>query len=317
MATDTVQKMDEIPYFYNKEGVVPLWDHPLLSGYKILPKGYKPYTTIEAVLSLYIKRLIDDEDIMILKVLGDAICCNENQLRRYLSPKMTNAQVSKRLDKFRYYGLVDRWKVKLQSTGDDYEPPPAPFTLGIAGYKLLKHYYNQCFFMDPNRWDTLGIGAVQRYVAMNEIRCMMFEKRSLANWKWNALINSNNLIRKPLGVAEVKTPRGNLNFFIERAQMNQDFIGFLRDKLYQWTKVYEQEKKSIVVNGFEENQIIVIIYASTLSIAEVIHKELLLDTFPFSLFVCVEEDLVTDGLATSFYQPTSSSLDRKKLAFFN
>ncbi|MCM3441370.1 hypothetical protein AB3Z07_27820 (plasmid) [Metabacillus halosaccharovorans] len=316
MTNQTNTEIEEIPYFFSKEGEIPFWDHPLLSGYKLLPKGYKPYTTIEAVLSLCIKGIIKEEDMMVLKVLGDAICCNEEQLRRYLSSKMSRSDVSKKLNKFRIYGLVDRWKVRIRSDEEEKYKPPAPFTIGIAGYKLLKHYYNHEFFMDPNKWDSLGIGAVQRYVAMNELRCQLVERKAIANWKWNALVENNRLIRKPLGIAEIKTPRGKLNFLIERAQMNQDFLGFLRDKLKQWKTVYENNNKNIKVDGFEQNNIIITIFTSTLSIAEVIQRELLLDTLPFKVFICVEEDLVKDSLATSFYLPTSEALVRKELSFF-
>ncbi|MBU7595896.1 hypothetical protein [Metabacillus halosaccharovorans] len=315
MTNQLASEVEDIPYYYSKEGEVPFWDHPLLYGYKFLPKGYKPYTTIEAVLSLCVKGIIKEDDMMVLKVLGDAICCNEDQLRRYLSSKLSRSDVSKKLDKFRIYGLVDRWKVRIRSDEEEKYKPPAPFTLGIAGYKLLKHYYNHEFFMDPNKWDSLGIGAIQRYVAMNELRCQMVERKTIANWKWNALVANNRLIRKPLGVAEIKTPRGNLNFLIERAQMNQDFINFLRDKLNQWKKLYDTGMKNIQVDSFEKNSTIITIFTSTLSIAEVIQRELLLDTFPFKVFFCVEEDLVKDGLATSFYLPTPEALVRKELSF--
>ncbi|MFC0273775.1 hypothetical protein ACFFIX_20520 [Metabacillus herbersteinensis] len=317
MSTNILQdEIIEYPYYLDKKGDVPFWDHPLLNGYKFLPKDYRPYTTIEAVLSLYMRKRIDDTDVMILKVLGDAICCNEDQLRRYLSSRISRSDVSKRLDKFRRVGLVDRWKVRIRTDEEEQYKPPAPFTLGIAGYKLLKHYYNQDFFMDPNRWDGLGIGAIQRYVAMNELRCKFIEAKSVSNWKWNALIGSNKLVPKPMGVAEIETPRGNLNFLIERAQMSQNFVGFLKDKLYRWKKLFEKERM-LKVNEFPDNTSVVVIYTSTLSVAQEIHKQLLLDTYPYKVWVCVEEDLVEDGLGTAFYQPQQEALTRIHLEFFD
>ncbi|MDC3424298.1 hypothetical protein NC797_07220 [Aquibacillus sp. 3ASR75-11] len=303
----------EYPFYYNKRGEVPFWDHPLITGYKFLPKGYYPYVTIEAVLSLYLKRRIDDTDIMIIKVLGDAICCNEDQLRRYLSSKISRSDVSQRLERFRKVGLVERWKVRIKSEEDSYKPP-APFVLGIAGYKLLKHYYNKDFFMDPNRWDTLGVGAVQRYVAVNELRCRLIEAKAARNWKWNALVSDNPRIKKPMGVAEIQTPRGNLNLLIERAQMSQDFVGYLKDKLNSWKHVCDEEGK-IPVTDFANNMSPVVLFASTLSLAQKLQSDLLLDTFPFTIWVCVEEDMLEEGLDTAFYMPHKDGLKRVRMDF--
>lgn len=303
----------EYPYLYTKKGEVPFWDHPQMYGYKFLPKDYRPVATIEAVLSLYARKRIDETDIMILKVLGDAICCNEDQLRRYFSTKLTSSQVSKRLDKLRKMAFVERWKVRVR-TDEEYKPP-APFVLGIAGYKLLKHYYNQDFFMDPNRWDSLGIGAVQRYVAVNEFRCRLIEARAASSWKWNALIADNKLIKKPMGVAEIVTPKGNINFLIDRPQMNQNYIGYLKDKLHNWKKVYQKYGNKLPISDFAENVPTVIIFASTISMAKQIHKEVMLDTFPYIVWFCIEEDMTVDGLDKAFYRPVKEDLQRFTLDF--
>jgi hypothetical protein len=302
----------EFPFFTTKNGEIPFWDHPFLKGSKVLPNKYYPYTTQEGVIELYRRGRIDETDFIILKVLGDAVCANEDQIRRYMGSLISRSETSKRLDRFRTNALVDRWKVRIR--GDDESiKPPAPFTLGVAGYKLLKHFYNADFFMDPNRWDNYGIGGIKRYVAMNELRCMMTEKRIVTKWKWNAVIANNPHIKFPMGAAELKTPQGNINFLIDRAQMNQNFIGYFRDKLESWKLVY-QKYGNIPVSEFPENMSVVIIYTSTLSIAEYIHKEIMLDTFPFHIWVCVEEDL-HQGFNTAFYIPNKEKLKRIRLDF--
>ncbi|WP_241656023.1 hypothetical protein [Halobacillus litoralis] len=282
-----------------------------------MPKNYRPHVTIESVLSLYMKRKIDDTDLILLKVLGDAVCCNEDQLRRYLSSKISRSSVSKRLDKFRRYGLVERWKVRIKSEDEDEaRKPPAPFVLGIAGYKLLKHYYNDEFFMDPNRWDHLGISAVQRYVAMNEIRCRLIEAKAAKAWKWNPSLTFYKNIRNPMGAAEIRTPRGNINFIMERLQMSQDFVGFMKSKLHQWTKVFEKQQ-NLLLDDMHELLPTVIISASTLSMGETLHTNVMLDTFPFNVWVTVEEDMESDGLENSFYRPEGKELKRIKLDFLS
>ncbi|MFT9495744.1 MULTISPECIES: hypothetical protein [Bacillota] len=303
----------DYPLFTTKEGDVPFWDHPFLKGNKVLPTKYYPHTTQEAVIELYRRGRIDDTDFILLKVLGDAICANEDQLRRYMERKMSRSETSKRLDKFRSIGLVDRWKVRIRGEEESVKPP-APFTLGVGGYKLMKHFYNEDFFMDPNRWDNYGIGGIKRYVAMNELRCMMTEKKIVNRWKWNAVVANNPRLKFPMAAAEIKTPQGNINFLIDRAQMNQNFIGYFRDKLENWKKVYEKHG-NIPVSEFPENMGFVVIFASTLSVAEYIHKELMLDTFPYHIWVCVEEDLLQYGLDTAFYIPNKEKLKRIKLDF--
>ncbi|MEI2356711.1 hypothetical protein [Mesobacillus zeae] len=303
----------EYPLFRTKKGEVPLWDHPFLKGSKVLPQKYYPYTTIEGAIDLYRRGRIDDTDFILLKVLGDAICANEDQLRRYMASVMSPSQTSKRLDKFRTTGLVERWKVRIRGQEENLKPP-APFTLGIAGFKLMKHYYNEDFFMNPNRWDDIGVGAIKRYVAMNELRCLMTEKKVISKWKWNAVLANNHRLKFPLAAAEIKTAQGNVNFLIDRAQMNQNYIGYFRDKLNSWVKIY-QHYGTIPVSDFQENQSFVIIFASTLTVAEHLHSELMLDTFPFHVWVCVEEDLLQEGLNTAFYRPSKEKLQRLMLEF--
>lgn len=303
----------EYPFFTTKRDEVPLWDHPFLKGNKVLPKKYYPYTTLEGAIDLYRRRIIDDTDLILLKVLGDSICSNEDQLRRYMSQKMSPSQTSKRLDKFRSYGLVDRWKIRIRGQEETVKPP-APFTLGVAGYKLLKHYYGDRYFLDPNRWDSYGIGGIKRFVAMNELRCIMTELKIAKAWKWNAIIANNPRLPFPMGAAEMKTPDGNINFLIDRAQMNQNFIGYFKEKLHKWKQVYEQ-KGTLPVSVLPDNPVFVVIFTSTLTIAEHIHKEIMLDTFPFHIFLCVEEDLHRDGLQTSFYVPNKENLKRIKMNF--
>lgn len=303
----------EYPLFTTKRGEVPFWDHPFLKGNKVLPSKYYPYTTLEGVIDLFKRGRIDDTDFMLLKVLGDSICANEDQIRRYMISVMSRSETSKRLDRFRTNGLVDRWKVRIRGQEDTVKPP-APFTLGVAGYKLLKHFYNEDFFMDPNRWDNYGIGGIKRFVAMNELRCQMIERKIVNKWKWNAIIADNPRLKFPLGAAEIKTPQGNVNFLIDRAQMNQNFIGYFRDKLEAWKRVYEKFG-NIPVSEFPDNIGFVVIYTSTLTVAEYIHEQIMLDTYPFHIWVCVEEDLLQDGLNTAFYIPNKEKLKRIKLEF--
>lgn len=315
--TQELQDLDlDYQYHLTKEGKVPFWDHPHTRGYKVIPQSYHPITTLQGVLALHQRMQIKEEDVMILKVLGDAVCCSEEQLKRYLSSKLTASQVTKKLRRFRESALVDRWHVRVIGEEEGYAPP-SPFTIGIGGYKFLKHYYNDQFYMDPERWDRYGIKAIQRYVATNEIRCRMVEAGILRNWKWHAVLNKNPHLTRPLGVAQVETPKGMVNFIIERTQMSQDYIGFLRKKLDLWKLLYERHK-TIPIDQFESHPTVVVVYASTYSIAEDIQKELLLDTYPFPVWLCVEENIYMDGgLSRAFCRPARHELIQLNVDFMN
>lgn len=291
--------MDDSPVFTTRNGEIPFWDHPLLKSSYVKPSKYYPYTGIEGAMTLLNRKIIDEADFTLIKVLGDAVCANEDQIRRYMSSLMSRSETSKRLDRLRTNGVVDRWKVRIR--GDEETRPPAPFTLGVAGYRLLKHYYSDQFFMAPDRWDNYGVGGLKRYVSMNELRCQFIEKKVVSKWKWNARLANNARYKFPMSAAEVKTPNGNINFLIDRAQMNQNFIGYFRDKFENWKYVYNKYG-NLPISDFPENPQIVIIYTSTISIAEAIHKELLLDTLPFNILFLVEE-LINENLESAYYQP--------------
>lgn len=303
----------EQSYYTTKNGEVPLWDHPSLKGSKVLPKNYYPFTNVESTVEHFRRGLLDERDFTILKVLGDAVCANEGQLRRYLGSKYSPSQTSNRLDRLRKHGFVDRWKVRIRGQEEEIKPP-APFTLGMAGYKLMKHYYNSEFFMDSNRWDTLGIGGIKRYVSMNELRCIMVEMSILKKWTWNPVIGGHNKNHRPLAVGLIDSPNGMVNFLIDRVQTSQNFIGFFKERLYNWSTLYEKYGH-IKIADFPDYETYSIIFAPTLSVAEQLQKELMLETYPFSIWICVEEDLLTSGFNTAFYVPTSEKLKRIRLGF--
>ncbi|RUU71164.1 hypothetical protein EOC06_38770, partial [Mesorhizobium sp. M7A.F.Ca.MR.362.00.0.0] len=64
------QQEAEYPLYTTRNGEVPFWDHPLLKGSKVLPKKYYPYTGIEGAITLLNRRIIDDKDFTLIKVLG-------------------------------------------------------------------------------------------------------------------------------------------------------------------------------------------------------------------------------------------------------
>lgn len=105
-----------------------------------------------------------------------------------------------------------------------------------------------------------------------------------------------------------------MNFLIDRVQGTQNYIGYFKERLFNWKNIYEHYGR-IPVSEFPDNTSYIIIFASTLSIANHIHQELMLDTFPFNIWVCVEEDVLESGFNTSFYIPNKQDLKRIRLDF--
>ena len=156
---------------------------------------------------------------------------------------------------------------------------------------------------------------IQRYVGMNELRCLLIEQKAISNWQWNVKVSYNNRFKKPLGVAQVRTPKGEMTFMMERPQMSQNFVGFLRDKLNEWKRIYEESNNSFSLTGFDVQRPIVVLFASTVKMAEFIHEQLMVDTFPYRIWFCVEELLEEGPLGEAFYAPEKERLKRMKIPF--
>ncbi len=306
----------EYPYHYTKEGEVPFWDHPHLKGHKIYPDGYFPIATSNGVLSLFNNQKLKEEDMVILKVIGDAICPNLKQLQRIMAlhPQLSlsKSQISSRLKELRRRSLADRWNVRI--IGNDEVKPPSPFTLGVGGYKLLKHLYNSDFFMDPQRWDRYGVQGLIRYVAMNEIFVSLAEAKVLRQWNWHPYLNNNPSLNRPLAAAKVESPKGTINFLFDRPQMSKDYVGYVERNLQLWSRLYEK-KQSIPVTDFEEKPTVVVLYTSTYTMAQEIHAKLMLDSYAFPLWICVEEDIHRNGLSQSFYRAKGEELAKLQVSW--
>ena len=304
----------EYPYWLSRSGTLPLWDDPSVVGGIAIPNPYQPLTHLGSVLNKFNNGFFEEMDVVLLKIIGDGIAVNEDQLKRYLESKMTRTQVSKRLKKLRQYGFVDRWQI--ESSHFETEKPPAPFTLGLSGFIFLKHLYYSRFFMDPQRWQRQGLSSVQRYVAVNEIRTQLFENRRLRNWAWNGVINNNPYLYQPFGVAEIEAPRGNLNLVIERVQQSKDFISYLQPRFEKWEQVYA-EFNTLPIRGFNDNPTVVVLYVSSFSLAEHIHQELILEKKQLPVWICVEEDLYNENerIGKSFYVPSEEGLKRIQIDF--
>ena len=59
--------IEELDNYLTKEGIVPFLDHPNLVANKKIPKYYRAYYTLQAVISDYQRGIITEEHILILK----------------------------------------------------------------------------------------------------------------------------------------------------------------------------------------------------------------------------------------------------------
>jgi hypothetical protein len=319
----------EQPIFYTIDGNVPFWDSPFVQGYKKLPnpKEYKPKLTYDAVQKLYGMGKYEPSTSQILKVLGDALCCTEDQLRRYMSPFFSRSQVSKWVNLFRKDGVMDRWKL------EDHEYPnklpiSGPLTIGTGGYHYLKHYYYMDFLIEPNQWARLEIPTIQKLVCLNEIRCQLFERSAMSGWHWtefymrHRFFNSQNKhLRKYLSLrgeapacnVEIKAPDGRMEWVVLRTMMRYPFISYLRDRLFKYREYYEEHQRlPFTADGTKP---FLVLSLSTRSMAEAVHQELLLDTFPFPIWCLVDEYIWNMGIETAILVPDGPALKRARLSF--
>ncbi len=83
-----------IQLFLREDKTISFWDHPNFKSHVVLPDDCYSLTRAEQGIELIHQGRLNEEALMVMKVVGDAMCANENQLRRYLSRKMSFSQTS-------------------------------------------------------------------------------------------------------------------------------------------------------------------------------------------------------------------------------
>ncbi|MDX1805851.1 MAG: hypothetical protein R3267_02340 [Paenisporosarcina sp.] len=312
-----------IQVFPREDGTISIWDHPNFKSSMTLPDQYTTLTRLNQGLETLEnkhERGLMEKRLTVLKVVGDAVCANENQLRRYLSKVMSFSETSDHLKYLRKYGFVERHTCRLAFTNDNDEhavKPPAPHTLGLIGYIVMNHFYGGQFFKNPNGWQQNSLG-IQRYTAMNEIRCLAVESRKLRGWTWHPYIGGKTKYKRPLAVAKIETPQGELQMFFERAQMSLDFIGYFRERLETFRYLQSRDGFIRIDQHAETKMQMYVLSCSTVSMANFIQEQLHLHTYPFEVLLQVDEWMETpDGLGSSFASVSKEGIKRLSVAFLN
>jgi len=280
-----------IQLFPRMDGTISIWDHPNFKSNVVLPDDYRPLMRIEEGLEMINRMRLNEEQLMILKVVADAICANENQLRRYLSKKISPSVTSKHLKYLGKFGLIERHKCRLafiEEDGKEVIRPPGPITLGIGGYKLMNHLYSESSFASPDTWQQNAM-AVQRYVAMNELRCLAIESRNVRGWSWFPLVGGLSRFKKPFAAMRLEVEDGEFQMLIERAQMSQNFLGYFRMRLEEFRYLFNRDQM-IIIDGFDRTpRQIVALSVSSVSMANFIQEQLRLHTYPFDIWFIIDE----------------------------
>lgn len=286
------------------DGSYSIWDNPNFITEMRHPSDFMPLHDLRSVLRVFSSWGQHAEARMrVLKVLGDAVCANEDQLRRYLKPFMSASATSAHLNYLRKNGFVHRFKCYIEDFTDENGEllnlrNPAPFAVGLAGYILLTHYYSlsKYFFMHPEAWNgnpLMVANTVQRYVAMNEIRCQLVEDGLLRKWRWYPILANNRNFKKPQALLEIGEDTEDYDsrtwFIFERAQSSQDFIGFLKDRMNLYRNIHEKHGFLPIAHTAADGEKIVVISCATLKVAELIQEEIRLQTLPFPCWLLVDE----------------------------
>ncbi|MGF9975497.1 hypothetical protein [Viridibacillus arvi] len=294
MTTKQNAEMIQQQLFTREDGSFSIWDHPNFTSKTVLPDDYRPLTRLVESLEVMnrLSKKVYEERLMVLKVVGDSICANENQLRRYLSSKLSYSQTSAHLRAMRKHGFIERHQCRLAFIEEDDEQfikPPAPQTLGVAGYLLLNHYYSGSYFAKPESWYGNSY-AIQRIVAMNEIRCSAVESKAARGWTWSPKIGGKAKYRKPTALLNLATPNGAVvDMIIFRAQLSQDFLGYFKTILEEYRYLHERDGRFVIDNQSKENYQIVVLSISTISLAKYISEEIVLNSYPFDVWFLIDE----------------------------
>ncbi len=292
-----------IQLFPREDGTVSFWDHPNFVSHVALPDNYSPITRAEQGLELIQQGRLNKEQMRVMKVVSDAMCANENQIRRYLVKMQSFSKTSEILNRLRKRGFVQRYTSRLsfiENEGEEIIKPPAPFTLGIAGQKLIKHYYPEAQVKDSEEWIKQPL-AVQRYVAVNEARCLLYETGNLRNWLWSPFTGGNAKLPKPMATGEIETPEGLLQLIFERPQTAQNFLGYLKSKLEAYRMMVERDGY-IRMHGLSGEALqIVCLYVSSTRMATFIAEEIKLTGYPFDIWILNDEWIKQEtGLLNAF-----------------
>lgn len=321
-----------IQVFTREDESISIWDNPNFTATLWLPKDYQPLTRYEQALEARNQHTLSDQEICLLGVVGDAICANEAQLRKYMMPIQSASQTSKMLNKLRKGGYVHRYKcyVRFEDEFEDddseeaveeakkKEKAPGVFVLGVVGYKLMCHISPRGkSFVNPEKW-TNNPTAIQRYVAMNALRQAGTSHRQLSAWKWHPHIGGNVRFQKPFAVMQSKAINGKdrVQFIMERVQMSQTFLEFLKNRLQQYS--YLKERFGLIqVDGLRNTEMqVVVISVSSVSLAEFISRQLEVHLYPIDVLFLVDEWLEdTEELSTAFAQGMEDGIVRVKIPF--
>lgn len=233
------QTPGQFKIYRKKDGTIPFWDDPTVYGGIVRPESYTFNDDMLQVISNFYRGRYTEEDLVILSVLRDCFVASENQLRRLLKSKMSSKTISDRLRYLARDGVVDMWKFRSRDN-EDYKPP-AVWSIGIAGYYFLKHTSHE-FVLNPKHLIGSSPKAIQRYVAINEIRTQLYEYRSLKKWRWHGVVDGNPLLGKPFATGYIQLDNLHICLAIERLQQSQPFVSFASKRLNQWNRVYLEKK---------------------------------------------------------------------------
>lgn len=317
-----IQQAVHLKLFLRRDESYSIWDHPNFKSHMVLPDQYRPLTNLMTVLEAMNRWTpeIREKRMMILKIVGDAMCANENQLRRYLSVKMSASETSKQLNDLRKYGFVERHKSRLsfQDTEDEIRPP-APFTLGPAGYTLMKHYYADVPFSNADTWQGNPL-AIQRIVALNELRCLAAEAKILKAWNWYPNVGGLNKYPSPSAFLQLRTINNDLvDFLLIRTQLAQNFLPFLMKTLESYRYLYERDGRIKVDGSDNKNFQIVLLSVSTIALANYIAEQINLLSFPFEIWFIIDEEFddlsEPKQIGKAFYSVSKSGVSCLNLDF--
>lgn len=119
-----------------------------------------------------------------------------------------------------------------------------------------------------------------------------------------------------MAVGQLETSQGTIQFLLERPQMSQNFVGYLKTKFEEYRFLFERDRHFKLDSFSPADYQIVALYVSSVSMANYIREEVRPFNLPFDVWVFIDEWIDEErGLATAGALMNQDQLKRIQIDF--
>jgi hypothetical protein len=217
----------------NKEGKIPLFDHPSLK-IDMFRWTRRPDTQIEVIQRRIETGQISELDIDIAVTLANAKLLTEQQIRYLYRNVDKGHKIGTRLRVLQQNGWLEGWRLENQLEEREYV-----WSVGIAAKNFLGYMMGMQNIPNPVHFSS-SIAEQLYYPAINEIRIRLLERGLLNKEKFELHPFIGAQMESPHAAFQLDTPVGKLEFLVERIQQRNKPLRFMKKKLSQYRSYYAE-----------------------------------------------------------------------------